>query len=547
MARSGISWGSALVVICLATAVRETLADHEGTSCPTARKYLTCVGPLYTLPNLTTALTKYPPPYPIYDFPGTVDLRKILPLNDAERMTYDSVPHKLHQCIYPVLPASKVLKWANDKNSSYHTMFKACTKAPMMTGDRNYYIFGAFSNMSALTKTEIADLPEFQVFKTFYTDVGPELSMCMAVNPCLMNMFIGLENLKKYVTVTSNGAQVVIRPSQIFYSFAMDTLPPSWRGQALPSFWQINSDVWGYPDSTDVGKYLDISTVTVPQGRHFLSGPMLKDASVVDLPCGTVDLGAQKNSWMLLRDETRVAVSYRLDTAPNFSLWGLIDLPLRGDPKGMQIKNVDLITRLPTCNYWMTAQRQKIPAHLFVGAVPALGAIIERFYENATVSSGKRIGSIDVYGNGPKGTAVRVGFNAGSYKLTPGAARILERPALFKPFALIFQAYKDSSTFEWAVQVDFLNGGSRLVRFCDQHADCPGDLYPNGECADKDHVCLTFEQAAASAAFSIASASAGHSSPSPPPGSQLLGEPCSSSKDCHPSLWCAAATSICRE
>jgi hypothetical protein len=53
-------------------------------TCPTAKKFLTCITPTYTLPNLRTVLlNSQTPRLTVLDFPGNLDLRSILPWNDV--------------------------------------------------------------------------------------------------------------------------------------------------------------------------------------------------------------------------------------------------------------------------------------------------------------------------------------------------------------------------------------------------------------------------------------------------------------------------------
>lgn len=60
------------------------VAGKAGTSCPTAKKFLTCVTPQWTMPNMANViLNSNTPALTVLDFPGNVDLRAILPWNDG--------------------------------------------------------------------------------------------------------------------------------------------------------------------------------------------------------------------------------------------------------------------------------------------------------------------------------------------------------------------------------------------------------------------------------------------------------------------------------
>jgi hypothetical protein len=42
-------------------------------------------------------------------------------------------------------------------------------------------------SVNSLTKDDIKTLPALQAWKTYYRSIAPNLSLCLAVNPCLMN------------------------------------------------------------------------------------------------------------------------------------------------------------------------------------------------------------------------------------------------------------------------------------------------------------------------------------------------------------------------
>ncbi|EFN58384.1 hypothetical protein CHLNCDRAFT_56823 [Chlorella variabilis] len=186
--------------VLYATCTARLAAGKAGTSCPTAKKFLTCVTPQWTMPNMANViLNSNTPALTVLDFPGNVDLRAILPWNDGVTLTYRRTNHSIYQCQVPIFPGYQLMSYASKPASRYHSMFITCPRSPMWTGRQNYYVTGAFRNVSSLSKRAIKGLPQLQAWKTFYMPVARHLSMCLTINPCLMNVFLGISNLQKWV------------------------------------------------------------------------------------------------------------------------------------------------------------------------------------------------------------------------------------------------------------------------------------------------------------------------------------------------------------
>lgn len=143
-------------------------------------------------------------------------------------------------------------------------------------------------SVSSLSKRAIKGLPQLQAWKTFYMPVARHLSMCLTINPCLMNgarwrhhrccglplvpasgwrtvlvfarvplldvmpraaislaVFLGISNLQKWVNVQAQGASVEILLQEYFYSFGVNTLPPAWR-TATTSFWLMDPSAFNF-------------------------------------------------------------------------------------------------------------------------------------------------------------------------------------------------------------------------------------------------------------------------------------------------------------
>ncbi len=54
----------------------------------------------------------------------------------------------------------------------------------------------------SLTQLEKRKLPRLTVFQKYDSNIGPHMSMCVALDPCAMDVFVGLDGVKKPVSVS---------------------------------------------------------------------------------------------------------------------------------------------------------------------------------------------------------------------------------------------------------------------------------------------------------------------------------------------------------
>jgi hypothetical protein len=118
-------------------------------------------------------------------------------------------------------------------------------------------VSGGVHNVNSLTKDDIKTLPALQAWKTYYRSIAPNLSLCLAVNPCLMNVLLGVAGLKRGVSVQSQGVAVRLTMQQYYFSFGTKTVPPAWR-QATPRFW-MTYDTSAF---NDTGQPLLLATIS---------------------------------------------------------------------------------------------------------------------------------------------------------------------------------------------------------------------------------------------------------------------------------------------
>ena len=57
-------------------------------------------------------------------------------------------------------------------------------------------------SQSALGKDEVRGLHSLAALKANYTRLGPKMGMCIALDPCLMNVFVGLKDVRRHVSVS---------------------------------------------------------------------------------------------------------------------------------------------------------------------------------------------------------------------------------------------------------------------------------------------------------------------------------------------------------
>lgn len=205
-----------------------------------------------------------------------------------------------------------------------------------------------------------------------------------------------------------------LRLQSLMYSHFGTGVPPAWRtaggGAAAPTFWQLDR-----PDvAAALGRPAPLAALTSVSGRLFLGGS-LRGGSTVSLDGATIDLGQQASAWLLWRDEAHPAVSLRLATAPDLSLWGALALPLRSLPA---LRDVDLLVRTHTSELWLTtAQQQTVPVRNLAVAVPTLGAALARLLADPSSTEGV-LTALDAYYTPQRGLSLRLHFSPGYYSLT---------------------------------------------------------------------------------------------------------------------------------
>lgn len=219
------------------------------------------------------------------------------------RRTRRRTDPSLYHCQLPIFPGKRLLSYASNPRSRYHDMFATCTRCPLFSQSYNYYVSGGVRkcgcsrrlcvslaetaetatlrfpcSVNSLTKDDIKALPALQAWKTFYHRIAPSLSMCLAVNPCLMNgellclsqevsppcssthlalcaVHLGVAGLQRGVSIQSQGVAVRMILHQYYFSFGTNTVPPAWR-QSTPRFWMMydtqafnNTGAAGHPAS----------------------------------------------------------------------------------------------------------------------------------------------------------------------------------------------------------------------------------------------------------------------------------------------------------
>jgi hypothetical protein len=72
------------------------------------------------------------------------------------------------------------------------------------------------------------------------------------------------------------------------------------------------------------GKQVRLTDLTSTTGRLWIAG--MVPSGGFSLATARLELGKQDYAWLLVRDETRVAVSLRLAAVPSVKLWNTINL-----------------------------------------------------------------------------------------------------------------------------------------------------------------------------------------------------------------------------
>lgn len=489
-------WRFSALAVALLTAAcaRQAVAD-----CPDALPYMTCVNNVnYKLPNFNNILVsaKNPPlipvpPLTVQDFPGKKNLLEILPLNGAMDLLYNS-GYNWRSCQFPVLRGQTVMGYANDNSSDYYATFQPCKLAPWLDTTQHSYVVGAWGDLSKISSKELKKVPAVAEFKKKYGKIGPNMGFCVAANPCGMNIFMGLTNVKRFTSFSvdfgsSSSIAIQVRPDSYFYSYGVSMSPPDWREFGTPMVWGMDPRVVGSLGWTNKVEVLSGTTTT---GSVFIQGPLRKGAKVnlLTLSSATLEFGQQNSFWGLVREQTHPASSYGMQWPPNVLLWSKIDLPFRNVAGRVPIKWLDLTSRPTDSHFWMSSYDLKVPAWRLVTLVKPLGNIIKQFYKDATKESTKTITSFEMHGAGPDGAAIRLWFKPGEYQLTAAASYIMGIDTIWMEFGLVFKASKDAKSFDDGVTVS-LNGRPSVVNFCKTHTDCAATGCFS-YCHDTLHVCV---------------------------------------------------------
>ncbi|KAL4458139.1 hypothetical protein ABPG75_013004 [Micractinium tetrahymenae] len=543
--------------------------------CP-ATKALPCIASkYYVTPDLSLALSSPSiPDLTVLGIDPAVDLRAVLPYNDAINLLRKRIPKEVHNCSDPILTGKQMVAVANSKKQpawARGSGLKACKHVPVVEGYKNppYYVFGAFEDLDSMTftKLEKQKLPRLAGFQKYNSNIGPHMSMCVAVDPCAMDVFVGLDGVQKPVSVSGQGVSLAVVPTRFFYSWSVSIQPPEWRAPKLPpAFWQVEP-------TTLAAKGVDIplGVLSIPRGRLFISGVSSQDkqVSLASLPSATMDLGGQLWAWVMFRDDTHLAVSLRLASGPNIQLWNKMPLPLR---EVKDLRGVDILTRRPTDQFWLRAAGQSIVASKFIKTVPAVGAVVKQVYSAAERNPFWRITRLDMYGGGPKGAAMRLQFGKSKYPLTPGVSR---RGGTGRSRAQ--DELKEKRGGERRAHEG--RGGRHYIHFCFTNKECGAELFSG--CHSEHKVCKPKGDAmsAALAAAAAADSEDGSSSSGSgkdgdgkgdgkgdskgdgkdkggeeeaaageyKPGSQVVGERCGSNADCAAPLYCGEVKELGRK
>lgn len=526
---------AALVLALVAAAcTRQAVAE----TCPYAQPFLGCVLNVgWKLPNLTQVLISKKatplitvPPLNVVGYPGDPNLLAILPLNGAVDLLFNSIPQSTHNCFVPVLPGLTAKRWAADPDSPYYSSFKACSRAPWPDGSEHTFVMGAWGDLSKISKKRLRQVPAVAQFKRKYGKMAPKLGLCMGVNPCGMNIFIGLERFEQYATMNfdfNNGAKlkVFVRPDSYYWSWGMSMLPPAWRAPGAPPMaWGIDPLVNGSLGWSSPIQQLSGTTLT---GSVYVEGPLRGGSASNNLKMSfiTFELGSQKAWWGMLRDLTRRAVSMKLHAMPNVLLWNKVALSFRDYDRYIHIRGAQLTARTSDGFFWASAYRQNIPAYNLARFITPLGNLLAKVYVGAKTGTTHRITSFEMHGHGSSGAAVRLWFKPGNFKLTPAARFIVGIPTIWTDWAAIFRAPKDSNFYN-SVTLS-LGGRPYQIVFCSRASDCASSAGCWTHCHDKLRVCVprdpapdgcpgTLRMGAASAATAAAVAAAAAQLPEVP-------------------------------
>lgn len=327
---------------------------------------------------------------------------------------------------------------------------------------------------------------KLQAFKAQFPGA---VSACVAVNPCTLSMFAGIQGMERPVrlqvtmphrpaweggarharpistaaiavpgpsslsppyplppppcTLQTPSMRVELKLNQLFFSYFANWAPPAWRSSAAPAFWSLENPAL----PAALGRAQPLSALTTLTGRLFLGGSLAAGSSWIRLEGGaSLDLGAQDSAWVLWRSEDRPAVSLRLGSAPSLRLsGGALALPLRSMPA---IRGVDLLVRPQTSELWLSAQAQNIRIRNLAAAMRPLGTALERaFTDLYAPASGNAVTALDVHSAPGLGTSVRLRLAPGAFQLTAGAAAALGRTTLTEGFAVVLHAPRGSPAF----------------------------------------------------------------------------------------------------
>lgn len=542
---------------------------HAAGKCPAAKALPCIASKFYATPDLSLALSSPSiPDLTVLGIDPAVDLRAVLPYNDAINLLRKRVPKEVHNCSDPIFTGKQMVTVAGSKKQPSWARgagLKACKQVPLVEGYKSppYYVFGAFEDLASMSfdKVEKRKFPRLAALQKYNSNVGPHMSMCVALDPCAMDVFVGLDGVQKPVSVSGQGVSLAVVPTRFFYSWGASIQPPEWRApKQPPALWQVDPTTLAA-----TGVDIPLGALSTPRGRLFISGVASRDkqVSLASLPSATMDLGGQLWAWVMFRDDAHVAVSLRLAGGPNIQLWNKMPLPLRA-VKGL--RGVDILTRRPTDQFWLHAANQGIVASQFIKAVPAVGSVVKQVYSAAEVNAFWRVTRLDMYGAGPKGVAMRLGFGKSKYPLTPGAAYIVKDDFVEGEMTMVLTATSPGALrFDNAVTLvvgPSNSSTSHHIRFCLTDKECDSELFSG--CHSEFKVCKPSKDAM-SAALAAAAASDSQGSGSSKgndgkgkggeeaaagefkPGSQVVGERCGNDSDCVAPLYCGEVAGLGRK
>lgn len=557
--------------------------------CPNALPNCPCLNdrPDFVMPNWTEYFTTQwkppllqPPPLQA-KLPGrnATDFQKLLPINDIIQELFNTVSEEIYKCYEPVIRHSTVLTMANQPKSRYYKKLEACKAVPVPRYYKDKaatvasYVYGAFSDLSALPTSQLNLLPRLKLFRYDWSKLGPHMSVCVATNPCEPKLYIGFKRMATFlVHEVKWGADAFsrlnMRLEKLAYSPYVDVAPLDWQtpnGVVPLAVWSIQDPLV----LTDLGQKKEMVYLaqTTKKGTQYVEGALSNQwgANVIVLRTVAFDLGPQRRAWVFVRDANHIALSLGMSTAPDITLWGKLQLSFRTAArynKAMYFRRVQMTSRASDCTFWVTAPGgQTVPAQQLAYSVPALGKVLERIFPDIKVADKdkKIVTALHVRGAGTRGppgsstsVAVRLEFGTlpggnDTWRLSTAAAAAFNLKSLTGKFAVILTAEYGASEFFRGGTLDYVNPADgrrlpesqRVFRTCASFFDCPQDTYYDErglfdfyyDCDQKKGVCIVKQIAGAAVAAAV-----GTQRPEPPlspepsgaaaAAQRSVGEPC---------------------